>query len=153
MKPTTNELYSKITTLSKEVQIEFLRRGFVIPAKNADGTIKVGHYIIKKNCNDFYMITDHENNVIVDYINLPHTAAVLANELALGYDIDKKILDEDREYGYAEFEDQMFKHSVKSNKSPDYMDILRSKFQDSKGKKEAYKKAILARFEKLNKIV
>ena len=88
----------------------------------------------------------------MDHLNLPHTAAVLANELALGRDLDQKILENDREYGYADFEDQMVEHSIKSNKSQDYIDILRSKFKRSEGKKEVYKSDIVSRYKKLTKI-
>jgi hypothetical protein len=152
MKLTANELYNKIMYLSQKAKNEFRRRGFIIPSKNTDGTIQVGPYLIKRNPSGFYTITDHANNIIVDHLNLPHTAAVLANELALGRDLDQKILEKDREYGYAEFEDQMVEHSLKNNKSQDYIDILRSKFKRSEGKKEVYKNDIVSRYKKLTKI-
>lgn len=152
MKLTANELYNKIVYLSQKAKNEFRRRGFIIPSKNTDGTVQVGPYLIKRNSSGFYTITDHANNIVVDHLNLPHTAAVLANELALGRDLDQKILENDREYGYADFEDQMVEHSIKSNKSQDYIDILRSKFKRSEGKKEVYKSDIVSRYKKLTKI-
>jgi len=152
MNPTNNELYSKITKLSKEATAEFRRRGFVVPVKNPDGSIKVGPYLIRKQENEFYTITDYADNIIVNHINLPHTAAILANDLALGRDLDRKILDMDRAYGYAEFEDQLFKHSIATKKPQDYIDILQSKFEVSRSKKASYKQEIVMRFEKLTKI-
>jgi len=152
MNSNTNELYNKITNLSKETRNELRRRGFVIPVKNEDGSIRIGPYLIRKHSNVFYKITDHADNIIVDYINLPHTAAILANDLALGYDLDKDILDKDRAYGYAEFQDQLYNHSLTTKKSQDYIDILHSKFEFSRSKKTSYKQDIVRRFEKLTKI-
>jgi hypothetical protein len=152
MNLTVNEQYNKISNLSKEIRTELRKRGFVIPVKNSDGSIKVGPYLIRKNPNNFYRITDHADNIIVDHINLPHTAAILANDLALGRDLDKHILDKDRAYGYAEFQDQLYFHSVASKKPQDYIDILQSKFELSRSKKAGYRQDIIQRFEKLTKI-
>jgi hypothetical protein len=152
MKLDANQLYSKIAYLSRQIKSEFRQRGFIIPSKSAQGIVQIGPYLIKRNPTGFYTITDHANNIIVNHINLPHTAAILANDLALGRDLDQTILQKDRDYGYAEFEDQMVKHSIKSNKSQDYIDILLSKFKHSEGKKEIYKNDIVSRYNKLTKI-
>ena len=57
----------------------------------------------------FYSILNYCNDVVVDYINLPQSAALLANRLALGKYMDDNILIADRSYGHALFEEELHK--------------------------------------------
>lgn len=152
MKPQYNDLYLKIEQLSKNSKEKLLQQGVVIPIKNKDGTISVGKFVIKRNKGGFYSILDFEKDVVVDNINLPQTAAIVANGLALGKFISDDILDADRQYGYALFEEELHDKLVEkylTSKSLDKMDIMTIKSKISKHKKEEYMKTVIRSFNKL----
>jgi len=152
MKLRPNDLYSKIEELSKNSKEKLLQQGVIIPVKNNDGTISVGRYYIKRKKNGFYCILDFEKDIIIDNINLPQTAAVLANRLALGKFVNDDLLETDTKYGYALFDEELHnKLAEKSlaSKSLDRMDIMTVKSRISKEKKEEYMKTVMRSFNKL----
>ena len=152
MKPQHNDLYSKIEQLSKNSKEKLLQQGVVIPIKNKDSTISVGKFTIKRNKTGFYSILDFEKDIVVDKINLPQTAAIIANRLALGKFINDEILEADRQYGYALFEEELHEKLAEkclTLKSLDKVDIMTIKSKISKHKKEEYMKTIIRSFNKL----
>ena len=92
MKTTPELLYKKIQKLSNEVKKEFRNKGIVLPKQHNDGSVSIGRYRIIKHQNTFYSIADHTGEIMVDKINLPQTAALLANGLELGRWLDDTIL-------------------------------------------------------------
>lgn len=154
MRPITADLYKKIVIVSDEVKKQLRRKGMVIPVEHSDGSIEIGSYKIVKN-NNFYSILDYSGEVVVDKINLPQSAILIANNLALGRCIDDRILALDRSYGYALFEEILHGNAVKkSTKKPlDYFDLMVTKRAIAKSKKESYKNTIVASFEKLRKVL
>jgi hypothetical protein len=155
MKPITDDLYKKIVKVSAEVKKDFRRRGLVIPVENKNGSISLDNFTIAKDNDGFYVIINRRGDEIVSNINLPQTAAVLANGLALGHFLDDKLLRADREYGYALFDETLHERAVKrsKNKSLDYFDLMLSKCMIARAKKEQYKGEIVKSFEKLRKLV
>lgn len=147
-----NELFEKVIALSNEVKNKLQKQGFAIPVKNDDGSISIGNYRIVKQDN-FYSILDYTNSIVVDKINLPHTAIILANKLALGKFLDNKIIVADQKFGYALFEEQLYTHLLKKKSNIDRKDIRLSKALVAKAKKQLYKKDIKQSFEKLRKLV
>ena len=143
-------VYRKLETVSNKVKNQLQSKGVAIPFKNDDGTISLGNYTIARR-NGFYAILDYANEVIVDQINLPQTAAILANNLAVGKFIDNVILNYDRNYGYADFEEQLHHRTAERvlKKNLDRADVLFTKSKISHDKKQAAKRAILKSFEKL----
>jgi hypothetical protein len=153
MKPNTNDLYQKIIQLSVRTKEKFRSRGIVLPVKNLDGSISIGDYRLEKDSNNFYCIKDKHGNLIIDQINLPQTAAVIANDLALGKNLNQHLIEKDRSYGYAQFEEDLHKRAVFSGKKDsDYIDIKLSKFMLSQVKKELCKQDIIKSFEKLRNL-
>jgi hypothetical protein len=153
MKPNTNDLYQKIIQLSVRTKEKFRSRGIVLPVKNLDGSISIGDYRLEKDSNNFYCIKDKHGNLIIDQINLPQTAAVIANDLALGKNLNQYLIEKDRSYGYAQFEEDLHKRAVFSGKKDsDYIDIKLSKFMLSQVKKELCKQDIIKSFEKLRNL-
>ena len=152
MKLTTAEIYSKIQDLNRDVKEELKRQGVVVPLRKKDGSIQLGRFFIKKGKDGFYSILDFRNEAIVSKINLPQTAAVLANKLALGKWIDDEILYADARYGHALFEEslhrRMAENSLKSSNF-DKAEVMYTKLAISKHKKEQFKKEINFGFEKL----
>jgi hypothetical protein len=155
MKQTPDDIYQTVKQLGKEVKDRLKRQGIVIPEKNKDGSIRVGHYTIKRSNTGFYKILNYGNDVVVDFINLPQTAAMLANKLALGKYIDDELLDADRRYGHALFEEELHKtfadRSIKLQ-DLDRADVMFTKFNIAKYRKEQHRKTIINGFDKLMRI-
>ena len=151
MKTIPEELYKRIQKISEEVKQDLRRKGLVVPVKQDDGSITVGTYTIVKDPNG-YTILDFCDEEVVTGINLPQTAIIVANKLALGYYKDTKLLEEDKRYGFAEFEEKLYKRAM-LNKSIDQFDIFLSKHSIAHYKKQEHKKTIINSFEKLIKLV
>lgn len=147
MKEIPNHLYEKIVLLSKEIKDNFRKKGIVIPIKNEDDTISLGPYTVIKDTQGFYKIHDYRKEVIVERINLPQTAIMLANGLALGKFLDTTLLNKDQKYGYALFEETLHKHKTKN------IDLHLAKHSSAKAKREYYQHDINTSFEKLRKLV
>ena len=151
MKTTTEDLYRKITKLSESVKADLRRKGLVVPVKNKDGSITVGCYKIVKT-DSGYSVVDYTGEVVVDRINLPQTAIITANKMALGQYRDTTLILNDTKYGYAEFEEALYKRAMTSKTIANF-DIQISKYSNAQLKKETYKKAITNSFQKLIKLI
>jgi hypothetical protein len=153
MKPIPTDLYAKIERVSETVRKGFLNKGIVIPVKNRDGSINLGRFKVVNQHNGFYAIYDQQGESIVDQINLPQTAALIANDLALNRWLDKQLLDQDRQYGYALFEETLYKQRLtKKNQPLDLFEIALSRNTTLKRKRENYERDIIKKFEKLRKL-
>jgi hypothetical protein len=152
MKQIPDDIYQRVKQLGINVKEQLKSQGIVVPSKNEDGTTRIGHYTIKKFKNGFYSILNSKNETVVESINLPQTAAIVANRLALGKNIDDDVLTVDRQYGHALFEEELHKtmadRNLRSNNT-DRAEILYTKFYISKHKKEQYKNTIVMGFNKL----
>ena len=151
MKKIPNDLYKKIVQVSTQVKMELRRKGIVVPVENRDGSVTVGSYLIVKDAEGFYSILDRDNDIVVDQINLPQTAVVLANNLALGRFKDLKLIDADKNYGYAAFDELLHMRAVEksSKRSLEYFDVMLTKGMLARAKKESYRSDIVRSFEKL----
>lgn len=145
-------IFEKIESLTRGVLKNLRSKGIVVPIENDDGTITIGRYSIIKS-QGFYQIVNYANEILVPNINLPHTALMIANDLALNKFIDSKTIELDRNYGYALFEEQLYKKISKKQKSYEDYDIVVTKGLVARAKKEHNKRAILAHFDKLRKIL
>ena len=154
MKNLTEDLLHKLAQLDKEVKSRLRQKGLVVPIKNKNGTIKFGWYTVARDQDGYYTILDHANEAIVSGINLPHTALVTANSLALGQHQDQKLISADRFYGYADFEEQLYKKAMSRNdRGLDYFDISLEKHNIAHNKKLSFKREIMKSFDKLTKLV
>lgn len=155
MKNIPDDLYKKFVKLSESVKNDLLKKGVVVPVKNKNGSINVGHFKIVKNNDGYYNILNRAGDIVVDQINLPQTAAVVANGLALGKFKDDELLYADKRYGFALFDETLYTRSVEnSNKrSLEYFDLMLTKSVIAKAKKEKYKQDVIKSFEKLIKLV
>jgi hypothetical protein len=155
MKNIPDDLYKKIVKLSDTVKFDLLKKGVVVPVKNKNGSINVGHFKIVKTNEGYYNILSRSGDIVVDQINLPQTAAVLANGLALGKFKDDSLLESDRRYGFALFDETLHRRSLEnsSKKSLEYFDLMLTKSLIAKAKKDRYKQDVIKSFEKLIKLV
>lgn len=149
---TIKEIYSQITKLNKEVKQKLLQKGLVVPIKRDDATIQVGPYFIKKIVQGHYNIVDDKNYIVVEGINLPQTAIIIANKLALNKWTDVDLIQIDKKYGYAVFDELAHTRSKKTNlkkQNYDRADIMYNKSLIANRKKEYYKNLINVNFRKL----
>lgn len=146
------EVYLKLRQINQQVQDNLKKQGIVVPKKNLDGSISIGKFKIIKN-NGFFTVVNYNGEFLYEKINLPQTAAVLANDLALKHFVDKRIIEVDRKYGHAAFEESYQNRLLsKKNITEDFKDIIRSKVSEAKAKKELYKAEIESGFKKLIRI-
>lgn len=155
MKSIPDDLYKKMIKLSDGVKQELRKKGIAVPTKNTDGSVSVGTFKIIKSDGGFYSIVDSHREVIVDGINLPQTAVIVANGLALGKFKDSEVINYDKRYGYALFEETMHKQAIEnsSKRSLEYFDLAMTKYSIARAKKENYKKDVVRSFQKLIKLV
>jgi hypothetical protein len=155
MKQPTQKVYLKLEKIALDVKEQLKKKGLVIPVKLSDGSVSVDGFRIIKETTGFYSIINPRNHKVVENINLPQTAALLANDLALGKWLDDDLVKRDREYGYRMFEEILTKtraneHLKKNN--IDRAEILITKYNIVHTKTVSAKKAILSSFEKLNRL-
>ena len=95
---------------------------------------------------------DFEREIIVDRINLPQTAAVVANRLALGKYVEDDIVNADIAYGYALFDEELHINLANKNVQSNMLDraeVMFTKSTISKYKKEQHLKTVIRSFNKL----
>jgi hypothetical protein len=149
-----HQLYKKFAELAFEVKETLREKGYVIPAERADGKIKIGNYIIFKN-KGFFDIMTLRGQALYEKINLPQTALIIANSLALGQSVDSKLLENDQKFGYSYFEELNYDRlsKVYLNKR-DYarFDSLLIKQELAQIRSKNAKNYILINFEKLRRM-
>lgn len=152
MKPLPDDLYRKIEILNQTVVEKLRQQGIVLPVKTNSGTISIGKYFIEKNKNGSFEIVTGRGDHIVSDINLPQTAALVANNLALGKWLDRDLITVDQKYGHASFDELVHQKSAERSirlKNYDKAEIMMIKSSIARHKKEHYKRTISASFEKL----
>jgi hypothetical protein len=149
------QLLRKFSKLSAQIKTEFRNRGFVIPTTTKNGDVRVGNYYIQHGRDGFYSVLGYNGHIVVEKINLPQTALLLANGMALGKFLDYDLVNLDRAYGYAAFEEQLAKRHAENSKHSDIdkLCLMRSKQQVAAHKKEINKREITKQFEKLKKFL
>lgn len=137
--------------LAKNVSNSFRVKGIAIPYCD-DGGVGIHRYRIIKTPAGFYNIIDSNGNLIADNINLPQTAILITNDLALGKFINKDLLNKDHRYGYLQFEQSVCSNSkTKSLQRKDYdrADYLEDKYTIASHRAAVIKTQITREFEKL----
>jgi len=150
-----NFILQELNSIKIIVEKELKKKGYVPAKRKQDGSVKIGNFSIIKEQDGFYSVLDSNNNIIAGRINLPHSAAIFANNLALGRWTDREILDIDRRYGHYSFDEQLSKFHFSRNfhsKNYDKAEIMNEKYRTARLKKNFYKNKILTGFDKLIKI-
>lgn len=155
MLSTSDHIYKNFKLVVNSVKAELAKKGVAIPRQNEDGSVNIDRFKILKASTGFYKIINFRGDILADKINLPQTAAVLANGLALGKWLDLEIYKADQEYGYKLFEEQLYKkNAVRSlkNNNIDRADMLFTRSKIAHFKVETAKKTIMSSFEKLRRL-
>jgi hypothetical protein len=151
---TENHLFEKFEKMAKAIKQDFKNKGLVIPSKRKDGSILIGDYIVVKKSGAYY-INNRRGHSVVGPLNLPQTAIVVANDLALGRWADQRLLESDKWYGWKAFAEQAATAQADRayrNKDPDRADLSQYKAITAGEQKLFYKKSIDSRFDKLCKL-
>ena len=133
----TPKLFEDVKYLATKVRSDLKGRGFVVPAKNKDGSVLVGEYRSVKKDDGFYIAKGP--TAFLGPINLPESAIVLANNLALG-----KRFDEEASLHGARI--------CEKRKDPDRADLLYNKAEIAKHQKNQYKSSILNVYNQLKRL-
>jgi hypothetical protein len=149
----TPKLFEDVKYLATKVRSDLKGRGFVVPAKNKDGSVVVGEYRIDKKEDGFYIAKGP--TAFLGPINLPESAIVLANNLALGKQLDHTLLENDKWFGFKRFDEEASLHGARiceKRKDPDRADLLYNKAEIAKHQKNQYKSSILNVYNQLKRL-
>lgn len=153
MKKLPNNVFSRVETVAKTVLNNFKNKGYVIPSKEEDGTVRFENCLVKKEATGFYSVVDVRGNVYAENINLPQTAALIANDVALGKIVDNVLLARDRNYGFKIFDHELFKRNFNRKKNTLDQKIYYKTMMDQALLKAKYIKSDIDRsFLKLSRI-
>ena len=154
MQTTKKNLFDKVAKLARVVKQDFKEKGLVVPVRLSNGNIQVGDFVIVKS-NHQYFVRDKKDQNLVGPLNLAQTAAVIANDLALGRHIDLVLVRNDAWYGYREFDEQVainIAEHARKDRDYDRADLSQYKAQIAQEQKLQYKKSIELRYSKLCKL-
>lgn len=148
----SEDIFKKISTLSHEVKKELRSKGIILPVELPNGNIVIGSYTVSKNRIGFYSVYNRYGEVVAERINLPQTALIIANDLALGKFLNQGLLEHDHIYGFSVFEEQLQKKSMElgSDKGMEHLELATTKWLIARSKKERHKTEILQKFENLS---
>ena len=150
-----NQLFKKVEQLAEGVKKDFRNKGLVIPTMEDNGSVRFDNYTVFKNKQGFYVILNIARVPVVENINLPQTAIILANNLALGKFVDDKIVNFDKQYGFNLFEEEQYSrvaHSLAKRHEWERVDTLIIKKNIAHTKAEMAKGQILSSFEKFRRL-
>lgn len=154
MQTTKKNLFDKVAKLARTVKQDFKEKGLVVPVRLPNGNIQVGDFVIVKSKHQ-YFVRDKKDQNLVGPLNLAQTAAVIANDLALGRQVDLVLVRNDAWYGYRDFDEQVainIAEHARKDKDYDRADFSQYKAQIAQEQKLQYKKSIELRYSKLCKL-
>lgn len=150
-----NQLFKKVEQLAEGVKKDFRSKGLVIPTLEDDGSVRFDDYFVARNKQGFYVILNLGRVPVVEYINLPQTAIIVANNLALGRFVDDRIINYDKQYGFNLFEEEQYTkvaQSLAKKQDWDRVDTLIIKKNIAHVRAETAKRCILSSFEKFRRL-
>jgi hypothetical protein len=143
-------LVNTVKTLADTVKQDLFKKGVVVPVKNKDGSVSFGDYIMTRRGLNYWI--SKRGHDLVGPINLAQTAIVTANYLALGKMADDKLLENDRWYGFKNFDEEVYTNSANNslkNKNYDRADWCFVKASIAKMQKEQYRSSVMSSFNRL----
>jgi hypothetical protein len=147
------KLFVKVETLAHTVLKDLRSKGYIVPTKLGKDKFSFDGYVVGRDAEGFYYIVNPNRFTNIRKINLLQTAAVVANNLALGRLTVDKVLEADRNYGYKMFDQAIFDRCMKrSQQDIDKFAFYQTRLQDAKMQAESCKNTITASFEKLRSL-
>ena len=151
MEKVQKNLVDRVKVLADSVKQDLKKKGVVVPIKLKDGSTAFENYLVQKR-NDAWYVLDKRKEIVAGPINLPQTAIVYANSLALGRQGDSILLEHDRWYGFKDFDEEVYTNSANNSlksKNYDKADWCFTRASIAKMQKETHKKYILSNFNRL----
>ena len=152
MQKNNKQVYKKLQQIATQVDTNFRNNGVSIPARNDNGNVEISGYTILYTSAGLYDIVNVNGHVIIAGLNLAETAVLLANYLSLGRFTNKILVQQDRDYGYMQFEKTVFqKNHASAIKRCEYdrAEFLQDKYNMASNRAETTKKSIDSMYKKL----
>ena len=153
MKKIPSNVYNQFQLVAKQVLTDLKSKGHVVPVQEPNGNLKFEKFAVVKNSNGLYSVQSR-NITYFENLNLPQTAAIIANNLALGKFVDTTLVNLDRDYGFKLFEEEVYRRAARRQKNDiDQIVFYNTRRQIAKVQKQAIKDRIMKSFKKLIAIV
>lgn len=153
MRKIPNSVFNQFEQVARRVLTDLKSRGHVIPVRQPNGSIQYEKFIVSKNANGLYSVSSR-HIVYFDNLNLPQTAAIVANDLALGKIVDSMLINVDRDYGFKLFEEEVYTQASKRKKNTlDQVIFYSTRRQNARVQKQELKDRIMKTFKKLTNII
>ena len=152
MKKTKTNIFSQVETVAKDVIKNLKNKGYVVPTKENDGTIRFDMYLVKKESTGFYSVLDVYGNSYASGLNLPQTAAIIANDLAVGKIVDNNLIALDKNYGWKIFDRDLFKKYTQQKNSIDQFVYYKTQMESAAFRAKDIKNTIDRAFSKLYRL-
>ena len=146
-------LFIKVEKIAKTVIDSLKKKGYVVPSSLPNNRVNFDGYIVGRDQEGFYYISNPRKDILIDKINLPQTAAVVANNLALGKSAVDSLLVQDKYFGYKDFDQAIFKRAMnRSKQNIDQFTYWQTRHNDAKHQAKSHRSAIVNSFEKLRSL-
>jgi hypothetical protein len=143
-----------VQSLADHVKHDLRKKGVIVPKKQKDGTIIFDNFkVVKRNTG--YFILDKRQEEVAGPLNLAQTAIVTANGLALGRSLDQKLIENDRWWGFKQFDEEVYTNSANNSikrKDYDKADWCFTRAKMAKMQKETFLKYITSSYGRLKTI-
>jgi len=144
------DLVERVNTIAEHVKDDLRKKGVIVPVKQKDGSVHFDDYIMVKESDGYHIYKKKLH--IAGPINLPQTAIVIANGLALGRLVDDKLIEQDRWYGFKLFDEEVYTKSANNSlksKNYDKADFCFTRASIAKQQKETHKRDIMSHFNRI----
>ena len=146
-------LFIKVEKIAKTVIDSLKKKGYVVPSSLSNNRVNFDGYIVGRDREGFYYISNPRKDILIDKINLPQTAAVVANNLALGRNNIENLLDQDKYFGFRDFDTLIFKRAMDRNTQDiDQFAYWQTRYNDAKYQAKSHRSTIVNSFEKLRSL-
>jgi hypothetical protein len=147
------ELFIKVEKVAKTVIESLRKKGYVVPSALSNNRVNFNGYIVGQDVDGYYYIHNLRTDTLINRINLPQTAAVVANNLALGKSTAEILLSQDRYFGYRDFDQAVFKRAMdRSKQNIDQFAYWQTRYNTARQQAKSYKATIVNSFEKLRSL-
>lgn len=99
----SDRLYDQLLEVTEKAKEYFRSNGFVIPTQEDNDRVRIGRYTIERS-EEGFAIFDQDRNLAHDVVNLPETAILVANAMALGKPPNHNVMLYDQRYGFSHFD-------------------------------------------------
>lgn len=146
------DLFLKIENTARTVIDSLKKKGYVVPTSLPGNRVNFNGFIVGRDKEGYY-IQNPRTDTLINRINLPQTAAVVANSLALGKYKIENILSQDRRWGYRDFDMMVFKRAMERTRNNiDQFAFWQTRYNSARQQAITSRNTIMHAFEKLRSL-